>query len=164
VRTIQTFDADTGEYRTVDDASGRWNTRGLELIAEARPLPGLDLSGSLTWQTTEDRANDIDPGYSPSLLAKLKASYSRGRMTYAAYGRYVDAMDADWDFVTGPSAGCGPAHRRAGARRLGPRPEPALGQGRRVGRRGPMQRSTSPTCSTPSSAIPPANSSTSNAA
>jgi outer membrane receptor protein involved in Fe transport len=65
VRTIQTFDADTGEYRTVDDASGRWHTRGLELIAEARPLPGLDLSGSLTWQTTEDRANDIDPGYSP---------------------------------------------------------------------------------------------------
>jgi hypothetical protein len=104
VRTIQTFDAGTGEYRTVDDASGRWHTRGLELIAEARPLPGLDLSGSLTWQTTEDRANDIDPGYSPSLLAKLKASYSRGGMTYAAYGHYVDAMNADWDFVDGPSA------------------------------------------------------------
>jgi hypothetical protein len=26
-------------------------------------------------------------------------------MTYAAYGHYVDAMDADWDFVDGPRAG-----------------------------------------------------------
>ena len=41
VRTIQRIDPETGLYITVDDNSGRWRTRGLELIAEARPLPGL---------------------------------------------------------------------------------------------------------------------------
>jgi hypothetical protein len=32
-------------------------------------------------------------------LAKLKADWQRGPMTYAAYAHYVDAMEADWDFV-----------------------------------------------------------------
>jgi len=105
VRTIQRFDASTGAYLTVDDNSGRWRSRGLELIGEARPLPGLQLSASLTWQQTDDRENDIDPGYSPDLLAKLRASWVSGPMTYAAYAHYVDAMDADWDFVAGAEQG-----------------------------------------------------------
>jgi outer membrane receptor protein involved in Fe transport len=105
VRTIQRVDPETGLYVNVDDNSGRWRTRGLELIAEARPLPGLDLGASLTWQQTEDHATGIDPGYSPALLAKLKASWSRGPMTYGAYAHYVDGMDADWDFVAGPEQG-----------------------------------------------------------
>ncbi len=104
-RTIQRIDPDTGLYTTVDDNSGRWRTRGLELIAEARPLPGLDLDASLTWQQTEDQGTGIDPGYSPALLAKLGASWRGGPMTYAAYAHYVDEMDADWDFVAGPEQG-----------------------------------------------------------
>jgi outer membrane receptor protein involved in Fe transport len=105
VRTIQRFDAATGTYLTVDDNSGHWRTRGLELIGEARPRPELHLSASLTWQQTDDRENDIDPGYSPELLAKLKASWASGPVTYAAYAHYVDAMDADWDFVAGAEQG-----------------------------------------------------------
>ncbi len=105
VRTIQRFDGASGTYLTVDDNSGRWRTRGVELIGEARPLPGLQLSASLTWQQTDDRENDIDPGYSPKLLAKLRASWASGPMTYAAYAHYVDAMDADWDFVAGTEQG-----------------------------------------------------------
>ena len=104
-RTIQEFDTDSGAYTSVDDNSGRWLTRGLELIADARPLPALNLSVSLTWQRTEDQGTEIDPGYSPALLAKLKADYSHGAFTYAAYAQYVDAMEADWDFVTGPVQG-----------------------------------------------------------
>jgi hypothetical protein len=110
-RTIQRYDTETDLYVNVnvnvnvDDNSGRWRTRGLELIAEACPLPGLDLSASLTWQRTEDRSSGVDPGYSPELLAKLKASWTSGPMTYAAYAHYVDGMDADWDFVSGPEQG-----------------------------------------------------------
>jgi len=99
VRTIQRFDGVTGSYRTVDDNSGHWRTRGLELIGDARLLPELRLSASLTWQQTDDRESDTDPGYSPELLAKLRASWASGPMTYAAYAHYVDAMEADWDFV-----------------------------------------------------------------
>jgi outer membrane receptor protein involved in Fe transport len=104
-RTIQVFDPETGDYASVDDNSGRWLTRGLELIADARPLPELNLSASLTWQRTEDQRNDIDPGYSPAVIAKLKTDYRHGAFTYAAYARYVDAMEADWDFVAGPVQG-----------------------------------------------------------
>jgi len=105
VRTIQRVDPQTDLYITVDDNSGRWRTRGLELIAEARPLQGLNISASLTWQQTEDKNTGVDPGYSPALLGKLKASWSHGPMTYAAYAHYVDGMDADWDFVTGAEPG-----------------------------------------------------------
>ena len=104
-RTIQRLDPETGAYSTLDDNSGHWRTHGLELIAEARPLPGLDLGASVTWQQTKDRASGIDPGYSPALLAKLKASWNREPMTYAAFAHYVGGMDADWDFVAGPEQG-----------------------------------------------------------
>lgn len=104
-RTIQRIDPETGLYVSVDDNSGRWRTWGLELIAEGRPLPELDLSASLTWQDIDDRRSGIDPGYSPALLGKLKASWSRGPMTYAAYAHYVAAMKADWDFVVGNEEG-----------------------------------------------------------
>jgi outer membrane receptor protein involved in Fe transport len=105
VRTIQQLDPRTGIYTSLDDNSGRWRTRGLELIAEAQPLQALHLSASLTAQQTEDLETGIDPGYSPTLLATLKADWRRGPMTYAAYARYVDGMEADWDFVAGPEQG-----------------------------------------------------------
>ena len=105
VRTIQRVDPETGLYANVDDNSGQWRTRGLELIGEARPLPGLNFGVSLTWQQTEDQASGIDPGYSPALLVKLKASWDSGPMTYGAYAHYVDGMEADWDFVAGPEQG-----------------------------------------------------------
>ena len=104
-RTIQRIDPQTGLYITVDDNSGQWRTRGLELIGEAGPAPGLSLRASLTWQQTEDRRSGIDPGYSPALLAKLKAAWTRRTLTLATYAHYVDAMDADWDFVAGPEQG-----------------------------------------------------------
>ena len=104
-RSIQLLETATGDYNVVDDNSGRWRTRGLELIAEARPLPALNLSASLTWQDTDDEATGIAPGYSPALLGTLKADHQRGPFTYAAYARYVDGMEADWDFVAGPQAG-----------------------------------------------------------
>ena len=104
-RTIQVLDPETGDYEAFDDNSGRWRTRGLELVAEARPVPALNLSASLTWQETEDRRTDNDPGYSPELLAKLRADYRHGPFTYAAYAHYVDGMDADWNFVAGPEQG-----------------------------------------------------------
>jgi len=112
-RTIQVLDTTTGDYRPVDDNSGRWRTRGLELIADARPLPALGLAASLTWQQTEDLASHIDPGYSPDLLAKLRADYRHGPFVYAAYAHYVDGMDADWDFVAAPELG---VTRRIGER------------------------------------------------
>jgi outer membrane receptor protein involved in Fe transport len=105
VRTIQRIDATTGLYLSEDDNSGRWRTRGLELSAEAQPLPALHLSASLTGQQTEDLETGIDPGYSPALLATLKADWRQGPMTYAAYARYVDGMEADWDFVVGSVQG-----------------------------------------------------------
>jgi outer membrane receptor for ferrienterochelin and colicin len=105
VRTIQRIDPTTGLYLSEDDNSGRWRTRGLELIAEAQLLQALHLSASLTAQQTEDRQTGIDPGYSPTLLATLKADWRQGPMTYAAYARYVDGMEADWDFVAGPEQG-----------------------------------------------------------
>jgi len=105
VRTIQRIDPVTSRYVTQDDNSGRWRTRGLELIAEAQPLPALHLSASLTSQQTEDLETAIDPGYSPTLLATLRADWRRGPLIYAAYARYVDGMAADWDFVAGPERG-----------------------------------------------------------
>jgi outer membrane receptor protein involved in Fe transport len=104
VRTIQQLD-NAGMYQTIDDNSGEWKTNGLELIGELRPLDGLNLAASATWQHTEDRKSDIDPGYSPQLLLKFKADYTRGPFTYAAYANYVDDMDADWDFVDGTTQG-----------------------------------------------------------
>ena len=105
VRTIQRIDPTTGHYVNQDDNSGRWRTQGLELIAEAQPLPTLHFSASLTWQHTEDLEVNIDPGYSPALLAQLKADWRQGPLTYAAYAHYVDGMEADWDFVAGPAQG-----------------------------------------------------------
>ena len=105
VRTIQRIDPVTGLYLSEDDNSGRWRTNGIELISEAQPLPALHLSASLTWQQTEDTETGIDPGYSPAVLAKLKADWRQGPLTYAAYAHYVDAMVADWDFVAGPERG-----------------------------------------------------------
>jgi outer membrane receptor protein involved in Fe transport len=105
VRTIQRFDASAGTIISVDDNSGEWRTHGLELIAETRLIDPLSLSASLTWQQTDDRASSIDPGYSPRLLAKLKASWQQGPFTLGGYGNYVDGMDADWDFVNGPLPG-----------------------------------------------------------
>ncbi len=105
VRTIQRIDPTTGHYVNQDDNSGRWRTQGLELIAEVQPLPTLHFSASLTWQHTEDLEANIDPGYSPALLAQLKADWRQGPLTYAAYAHYVDGMLADWDFVAGPDQG-----------------------------------------------------------
>ncbi len=105
VRTIQRVDPATGDYQAVDDNSGEWTTNGLELIGELRPLPTLNLGASATWQHTEDRKTGIDPGYSPALLVKLKADYRRGPVTYAAFAHYVSGMEADWNFVGGPTPG-----------------------------------------------------------
>ncbi len=105
VRTIQRIDPRSGLYVNQDDNSGRWRSRGLELIAEDQPLPALHLSASLSWQQTQDLETGIDPGYSPAWLAKLKADWRRGPLTYAAYAHYVDGMEADWDFVAGPVQG-----------------------------------------------------------
>lgn len=101
VRTVQRIDPATGDYLVIDDNSGEWVTNGLELIGEVRPVPELTLSGSVTWQDTEDQKTDISRGYSPELLVKLKADYRRGPMTYAAYAHYVSSMESDWDFVEG---------------------------------------------------------------
>ncbi|NEX22048.1 TonB-dependent receptor [Thiorhodococcus mannitoliphagus] len=105
VRTIQTLDPATGAYGIGYDNSGLWLTRGLEWTTELRPWPGVNLSLDATWQQTDDRRSDLEPGYSPALLVKLKADYRRGDFIYAAYAHYVDAMESDWDFVTGPIAG-----------------------------------------------------------
>jgi outer membrane receptor protein involved in Fe transport len=105
VRTSQQVDPATGDYRAVDNNSGEWTTNGLELIGELRPLPALNLSAGATWQQTEDQATGIDPGYSPALLAKLKADYTRGSLTYAVYAHFVDGMEADWNFVDGATPG-----------------------------------------------------------
>lgn len=105
LRTIQVLDPATGNYAPIDDNSGRWRTHGLELILDLAPRPDLNLSASLTWQRTEDRQSDIDPGYSPALLATLQADWRHGPLTYAVSASYVDAMDADWNFVRGPVAG-----------------------------------------------------------
>jgi outer membrane receptor protein involved in Fe transport len=105
VRVIQEFVPATGDYRAVDDNSGEWTTHGLELIGELRPLPALNLSASATWQDTQDDDTGIDPGYSPALLVKLKADYSRGAFTYATYAYYVGAMEPDWNFVDGTRPG-----------------------------------------------------------
>ncbi len=77
VRTIQRVDSANGDYQVVDDNSGEWTTNGVELIGELRPLPGLNLSASATWQHTEDRKTGIDPGYSPALLAKAQGGLQR---------------------------------------------------------------------------------------
>jgi outer membrane receptor protein involved in Fe transport len=151
VSSIQRFDPQTGAYLTESDNSGLWRALGLELIGEARPLPELDLSASLTWQQTEDRSTDIDPGYSPALLAKLEASWQQGPMTYGAYAYYVDGMDADWDFVAGPAQGV--------VRRIGD-PVPSywdIGLNLRWDPAGSglTRTSMSPTCSTPRSATRP---------
>lgn len=103
VRTIQEVDPATGDYLVVDDNSGKWTTNGLELIGELHPAPGLNLGVSVTWQDTDDRNTGIEPGYSPALLVKLKADYTAGPVTYGAYAHYVGSMEADWDFVAGPT-------------------------------------------------------------
>ena len=78
VRTIQRVDPQTGTYLTEDDNSGRWRARGLELIAEAQPLPALHLGASLTWQRTQDLDTDIDPGYSPACWPSSRPTGARG--------------------------------------------------------------------------------------
>jgi outer membrane receptor protein involved in Fe transport len=103
VRSIREFDPATGEYVQVDDNSGVWRTRGVELEAEIHPLPELNLGFSAVWQQAEDQKMDIEPGYAPSLLLKLKADYRRGAFTYGAYAYHVREMEADWDFQDGPT-------------------------------------------------------------
>jgi outer membrane receptor for ferrienterochelin and colicin len=103
VLRVQRFDGTTRSFFPSSDNSGELITRGVELIGELQPLPGLHLSASLTWQDTDDRATGIDPSYSPRLLAKLKADYTRRPWTYAAFGHYVDAMETNWDFTSGSS-------------------------------------------------------------
>jgi outer membrane receptor protein involved in Fe transport len=105
VRRLHVLDPETGSYGTVADNSGEWASYGVELIGDLQPVRGLNLGASLTWQNTEDRKSDVEPGYSPHLLAKIKADYRRGPMTYALYGHYVSSMEADWDFVDGPTEG-----------------------------------------------------------
>ncbi len=104
LRFIQRIDPDTGRFVPVTKTDGEWRTRGLELIGELRLLPKLNLSAGLTWQSTEDRETDVEPGYSPRLLGYLKADYRRGPLTYAAYARYVGGMESDYTEVDGPDA------------------------------------------------------------
>ncbi len=103
VRSIKQIDPATGTYTQFDDNSGRWHTLGLELDAEAQPLPGLRLGLSAVWQHTDDVQTGIAPGYSPALLLKLKADYRRGPITYGVYAHFVGEMQTDWDFQNGAS-------------------------------------------------------------
>lgn len=80
---------------------GEMVTNGVELTMTVSPAHNLYLELSGTYQKTEDKRpgyEDIEPGYSPSVLGYLKASYFLNKhISLAVSGQYTDGMEAHWD-------------------------------------------------------------------
>ncbi len=85
-------------YLSWFDNGGKMITNGAELTLQTRPVKGLSLELSGTYQETKDKLlEDIDVAYSPKFLGYLKASYRYKKFTLAVTGNYVGEMESYWD-------------------------------------------------------------------
>lgn len=92
-------------FLTVDGAAiwsqanvGEMNTNGLELTLTARPSKAFHFELSGSYQDTEDKLTDVEPGYSPKFLGYLKASYAfNENVSFAVNGNYVGEMEPYYD-------------------------------------------------------------------
>ena len=99
VQRSAVFDVDKNTYMNRIDNTGQWETRGIELSAQARLLNNWHFNGSLTVQETRDHLNHISVGYSPNLLVKFKVYYENGPFNLALLSRYVDKMSAGYHLL-----------------------------------------------------------------
>lgn len=76
--------------RTPDNAAGKSARHGIELSAEARPLPNLSVRGSYTWTHSEDGAG-VQKTRRPRHLASLGGAYE------FLDGRGVLDLGVDWN-------------------------------------------------------------------
>ena len=99
------IDPDTGAWIGENRNAGEMKTVGVELALLTKPFNNFVLELSGTYQKTEDQRDlfkDYDVGYSPKILAYLKAAYSISKnATIALTGRYVGEMEALYDPTIG---------------------------------------------------------------
>jgi outer membrane receptor for ferrienterochelin and colicin len=85
-----------GKYTTWFANGGKMTTRGAELTVQAKPIKGLQVEMSITYQKTKDLRTgftDIQVAYSPNILCYGKAAYRfLPDMTLALTGYYVGEM------------------------------------------------------------------------
>ncbi|MBK8186531.1 MAG: TonB-dependent receptor [Cellvibrio sp.] len=78
---------------------GRWRTQGYEVNAEFHLTPNWHWSAATSLQKTDDYNSDLEIGYSPQTLIKLKTDYQYRLHTFAFYAHYVSERESDWRFV-----------------------------------------------------------------
>lgn len=87
-----------GEFVSVFDNVGEMTTNGVEFTITARPNKDFHLELSGTYQKTEDKLYNEEPGYSPKFLGYLKASYFfNDDVSLAVTGNYVGEMESFYD-------------------------------------------------------------------
>jgi len=98
------IDSENGFIIDQVDNSGEWNSYGFEMIAQYYVNENFRVSGSLTLQKTEDNLQNVEVGYSPNVLAKLKAEYTKNKISFGVNGYYVSSMKAGYELVESDSA------------------------------------------------------------
>ena len=90
-----------GDYTTFSGNGGRLVTNGVEMTVQSRPVEGLGIELSATYQSTENEdAKDRSVAYSPNLLGYMRVLYSVSAKTSASLtGNYVDSMDPFYDIT-----------------------------------------------------------------
>ena len=96
VRRALMFDATTTMFVDVTVNDGEWDTLGYEVSGEYRINDSWRVAASGSWQTTDDLNSNLDVGYSPEQLVKLKTDYRLRRHTFALSTHYVSSRYADW--------------------------------------------------------------------
>jgi outer membrane receptor for ferrienterochelin and colicins len=85
----------------ISSSSGKMSTDGFEIGLISSPIRKLKIDISTSYQIPRDERagfDEIEPGYSPALLAYFKMSYYVDRsFSMAVTARYVDEMETGWN-------------------------------------------------------------------
>jgi len=110
--TTRVFDSlDPNNYTSFTTSAGKLSTQGVELGIITTPVEQWRIESNLSFQqTTDGRSSykNINPGYSPELLAYLTINYQQSdQLSFTLNGYYVDDMEARWDGPPDPALGGG---------------------------------------------------------
>lgn len=96
--------------------ASQWQSQGVELYVQYRPIEQWRLAGSVNLQSTKDQVGPETPGYSPRQLWKLETDYRYQKHTYAVYAHFVGSRHSDWRFLDLDNDGQPDATERVGER------------------------------------------------
>jgi len=90
---VKRLDIDAKGAHERDSPTGKITASGVELIVNSEFSRALSGEFSIASQNSSDRSNDnIDPGFSPKIIAHSKLSYRLYNKIYSLSARYIDSM------------------------------------------------------------------------